>query len=511
MKRIILIAAITVVLASVFANTVFALPEEVIISDVKIMSHTDWSPDGRFITFSSKGDIFIVEIDSGVVKNVTENYDFYCYYPIYSHDGTEIFFSQYHLLQTESMPNTLEEISMSTQALNLETGEIRLLIDGAYLANISHDGRYAIYTKDFKYRAIFDFKTNEEKIFDITDATEPPFFEVSTSDISPDNSYLITTYLNFTRIPTWLEFNDKFGLYKVDIASGVSKEIEIDGLSYTNPEFSPDGSNLLLTQRDAYEKEIPINEDTVWYKKDGTPINVVEMYQSDDTNAWIKDPETGEFSHPTMENFWNIPGEQDIYMRNQDGVFELRGPVIPKTQNVPGFTYKVVIYDFKNKQITKVVDSGILNSFQASWSPDGTRICYIMADADKICSLYTYDLELGVHKLVVHGNTYELEQTAVAKTDEPTPFALTGNYPNPFNPSTTIEYTLEKSGDVSIDIFNVAGQKIRELVSAQMNPGTHSILWDGRNENGVIVSSGVYICRLKMGHQVQAKQMILAK
>lgn len=78
----------------------------------------------------------------------------------------------------------------------------------------------------------------------------------------------------------------------------------------------------------------------------------------------------------------------------------------------------------------------------------------------------------------------------------PTAFALDGNYPNPFNPSTTIRYALPEAAEVTIAIFNARGERVRTLVRARQTPGFRSALWDGRNDRGEAVSSGVYLYRM---------------
>lgn len=95
--------------------------------------------------------------------------------------------------------------------------------------------------------------------------------------------------------------------------------------------------------------------------------------------------------------------------------------------------------------------------------------------------------------------------------EEPASFALLNNYPNPFNLSTTIEFTLPEGGFTELVIYNISGQKIRELLSADMTPGVHSVVWDGRDENGTPVSSGIFISRLKNRDNVFSNRMMLVK
>jgi hypothetical protein len=79
----------------------------------------------------------------------------------------------------------------------------------------------------------------------------------------------------------------------------------------------------------------------------------------------------------------------------------------------------------------------------------------------------------------------------------PIEYVLRQNFPNPFNPATTIQYQLARRSDVILDIFNVAGQRVKMLVNGEQLTGTHSVTWDGTNESGTMVSSGVYFCVLR--------------
>ena len=91
------------------------------------------------------------------------------------------------------------------------------------------------------------------------------------------------------------------------------------------------------------------------------------------------------------------------------------------------------------------------------------------------------------------------------------PNSLAQNYPNPFNPETTIEYTLRGRSHVTIRIYNVAGQLLRTLVNDARAAGPHQVLWDGRNNAGQRVSSGVYFYKLQANDFAQTKKMVLLK
>ena len=88
---------------------------------------------------------------------------------------------------------------------------------------------------------------------------------------------------------------------------------------------------------------------------------------------------------------------------------------------------------------------------------------------------------------------------------------LNGNYPNPFNPDTNIKFSIHEAGDVRIDIFNSKGQKIRTLVNKYLSINFYNMVWDGKDNNGVNVSSGVYFYKMDAGRYTSTKKMILMK
>ncbi len=88
---------------------------------------------------------------------------------------------------------------------------------------------------------------------------------------------------------------------------------------------------------------------------------------------------------------------------------------------------------------------------------------------------------------------------------------LLGNYPNPFNPETSISYNLREAGQVTLDIYNLKGQKVRTLVNEHQDKGQHNVVWNGKDENNSSVASGVYFYRMSNGSYSSTKKMILMK
>ncbi len=105
---------------------------------------------------------------------------------------------------------------------------------------------------------------------------------------------------------------------------------------------------------------------------------------------------------------------------------------------------------------------------------------------------------------------------ATAAEDEiqsplPSEFALSQNHPNPFNPTTTIEYRLAKTAPVNLTIYNLLGQHVRTLIAHDQQVGRHQVIWDGRDDSGQGVASGIYFYRLQVGSVFETRKMTLLK
>jgi hypothetical protein len=99
----------------------------------------------------------------------------------------------------------------------------------------------------------------------------------------------------------------------------------------------------------------------------------------------------------------------------------------------------------------------------------------------------------------------------VTEEEVPAEFSLSTNYPNPFNPETRIDYFVLETSHVRLEIFNLLGQRIRTLVDEYQAFGERSVTWDGRDENGQELASGVYLYRLQAKDFSQTKKMVLIR
>ena len=93
----------------------------------------------------------------------------------------------------------------------------------------------------------------------------------------------------------------------------------------------------------------------------------------------------------------------------------------------------------------------------------------------------------------------------------PREFGLSQNYPNPFNPTTTIEYQLPVETKVELNIYNLLGQKVRQLVNRRQKAGYYAVRWDGRDEAGREVAAGIYLYRLQAEGFSRTKRLVILK
>ena len=122
----------------------------------------------------------------------------------------------------------------------------------------------------------------------------------------------------------------------------------------------------------------------------------------------------------------------------------------------------------------------------------------------EIADNQTYDSEFGFNRLAL--------PAPVQLQTRPEAFALANNYPNPFNPATTIKYALPQAADVELTVYNVVGQVVRTLVAEHQSAGRYVVEWDATNDNGHSLSSGMYFYRLEAGGEFhEVKKMLLLK
>ena len=106
----------------------------------------------------------------------------------------------------------------------------------------------------------------------------------------------------------------------------------------------------------------------------------------------------------------------------------------------------------------------------------------------------------------------QCHELSAVNSPSPVPDAgILGTYPNPFNPRATIEFALEKQQVVKVAVYDLTGRQIACLTDRTYGPGSHSVVWDGRDSAGGEVSSGMYLIRLQTERRVDARKIMLVR
>ena len=144
---------------------------------------------------------------------------------------------------------------------------------------------------------------------------------------------------------------------------------------------------------------------------------------------------------------------------------------------------------------------------------------YLKDGINQIVALKEFDDELGsdevgylLSQTMLHNPEFIRQPNYVRGNSRKDQFfQLKHNYPNPFNPETSIQFNLPINSKVDLYIYNAVGQRIRTLVSARMSAGTHTVIWNGRNDLGQKVASGVYFYSIKAGNFSKTMKMFMMK
>ncbi|MCW8961014.1 MAG: T9SS type A sorting domain-containing protein, partial [Ignavibacteriaceae bacterium] len=170
-----------------------------------------------------------------------------------------------------------------------------------------------------------------------------------------------------------------------------------------------------------------------------------------------------------------------MIMANDDYQMYLNGNLIG--EDLDGTAGPVGVYDVTNVWnggVNKIAIKGI-NTFWSGWVQCLVRIYF------------------GYTTTVINDNSNS------------NTLQLSQNYPNPFNPSTTIRYSLTSPEKVSIKIYDVSGQLVKEINIEHSQSGEYEVVWDGTNNFNQKVSSGAYFYQISAGEYIEAKKMILLK
>ena len=289
----------------------------------------------------------------------------------------------------------------------------------------------------------------------------------------------------------------------------------------------------------------------------GDPVNNVWtiLKTSDGGNTWEQianapSAEEGEWGN-TYSVLWLNDSTGWFGSNKSKALHTIDGGKTWSSVDIPSYTSKMTLAINQTgiglassaEALLRTTDNG--NSWQEISPPDSGKINYLLAHKN----IFWLLSDNTIYKSLDLGLSWNLETSAEAnlfhlslfpKEDElfgwavgengsilhyterkitdiktavisPKKFILWQNYPNPFNPTTTIRYELPIRGQVVLKIYNIIGQKVKTLVDKVQTSGKKLIVWDGRDDFGNIVSSGVYIYKIQAGTEFKAKKMVFLK
>jgi hypothetical protein len=182
----------------------------------------------------------------------------------------------------------------------------------------------------------------------------------------------------------------------------------------------------------------------------------------------------------------------------------------PNGQQIHDFVPRIWWPDAQGSQMT--ILPGIPTTINTEWLIDQN---WVINELSVVAFVQSNQLQPDSTLEIHQGAKVKVtELTAIPGEDYNTiaeEFQLFQNFPNPFNPTTTIEYFLSKRSQVSLKIFDLLGQEVRSLVDNIQGPGNYSIVWEGRDNLGENVASGIYIYTLQAGKSIQYRKMILLR
>ncbi len=230
-----------------------------------------------------------------------------------------------------------------------------------------------------------------------------------------------------------------------------------------------------------------------------TPETITELSQID--NGWAA------VTPGTYK--WAVKG---VYTGNVLSLGAFSNAVVK--QSLPQGTLLGVVRNSSNVPISGAVITA--GSFTATTSASGAYTMPVnVGTYNVVCTATGYNSQTNANVNITEGQStisnFTLTPVSNEHEVEITRTALKGNYPNPFNPETIISFDIKTRTSVRIEIYNMKGQLIRTLVNDMVDKGHHQLVWNGRDNNGNSVASGVYQYRMQAGEYKATRRMMLMK
>jgi hypothetical protein len=236
-----------------------------------------------------------------------------------------------------------------------------------------------------------------------------------------------------------------------------------------------------------------------------SPYNLIYHY------AFVTDNSQGKLKNILYDK----NGEWDIYFSSRRADYIADSDTLkytPENSGLTGFVNVMAIDKNYTKWFGCNFNTSLVRYDDVSWK------VYKHDDWDRATIIKLLNIDEDNNVWVVTNNPsglYRFNPNAITSVEtanqNPATFTLSTAYPNPFNASTSISFTLNKPEKVSLAVYNLTGQKVRELASGNYSSGSHTTVWDGKDNSGNAVSSGVYLARMESGGVSKVVRMAMVK
>lgn len=289
------------------------------------------------------------------------------------------------------------------------------------------------------------------------------------------------------------------------------------------------------TNADAYEPASIMEPfEGYWINNSGSQTSIVVYPRTSNPIAKVasKTDWTVQFKvrHDDLQEDHNFIGVVEGDIHNLPEIPTMGDYVNASFERSEGEGVKVYTLDFRPpSDLGYTWDMSATSSFgraelELEWIPDQLPSGHVMAILDVSHNQVVDANQAGYRframdrsepvrfKIFVGTEEYTQSELAKAQAELPREFLLQQNYPNPFNPTTSIRYELAQAGEVSLTVYNMLGQRVRTLIGNRFQQtGRYTVSWDGKNDGGIQVASGIYLYRLAVGNYVRTRKMLLIK
>jgi choice-of-anchor B domain-containing protein len=344
---------------------------------------------------------------------------------------------------------------------------------------------------------------NDSQVWDVSDPTNPALvgnFPTCHNIYSDSKGYMYLSYSTLRIYELNTEPDNPTFVWTDGLAGG--HDVYVDEATNRLYDFHGYADTFIynISTLPAAPESIGVLPDTagiVYHHSGWTSADSRYLYVNDELgNALANDITVWNVSNPAMPYYVSAFHDANATPHNSIRV----GGYLMESYYVAGFR----VFDITGGNTLSLYDEyDTAPGYTGNGLYEG---CWGVWVSDASGYIYTSDMQNGLF-------VFNFTAPTPTGVSEPLPpaFVLEQNFPNPFNPVTTISYSLDVGGAVRLAVYDAAGRRIRTLVNGVQAAGPQSVQWDGRDQAGHLAASGVYFYRLEAGGGTETRQMVLLK